>query len=176
MKIIYETLRLQICELYQPLDKTDANVLHHQIAGILSPAVVENLPDYFHGINNAAAACDWLDRMLSESRLFLLRYKQSDEVIGFVFIFTGDTEDAHIGYLLSEPNWGKGLASEVLAGLINYAEHNTDWHVLIAGVDKANIASTGLLTKLEFVCQSSDDENTVFYHYQIDRHLSDKQT
>ncbi|WP_261841454.1 GNAT family N-acetyltransferase [Aliamphritea ceti] len=168
MKIIYETARLKVYELLQNSAQADKADLLNQAVEVLSPAVVENLPGYFHGINTVAAANEWLDRMLAESRLFMLRLTEVDTIIGFVFVYAGDNKDAHIGYLLAERYWGKGLASEVLAGLIHYAESMTDWQVLIAGVDKANVASSGLLTKLKFIRQPSDGDS-VFYHYHLNR-------
>jgi ribosomal-protein-alanine N-acetyltransferase len=41
------------------------------------------------------------------------------------------------------------------------------WVKIIGGVDKDNRASSHLLTKLGFIEQPSDDDQTVFYEYKF---------
>jgi RimJ/RimL family protein N-acetyltransferase len=92
-----------------------------------------------------------------------------NQLIGFLFAYVEDESDAHIGYLLAEEFWGKGLASELLKGFITEVAKMESWSTLIGGVDRSNIASANLLKKLGFVEQASDESAVVFYEYKLSR-------
>jgi RimJ/RimL family protein N-acetyltransferase len=105
--------------------------------------------------------------MLSESRLFIVKRTDTNTIIGFVFLYVGNDDDAHIGYLLGESYWSKGYATELLKGLINSIKYENKIKRLIAGVAINNIVSSKLLIKLGFVNSSSENNETVFYEYQL---------
>lgn len=171
MMISFETQRLKVKEVAGELTVSERSALLERIPSILTSSVVENLPPYFHGIVSRELAQIWLDRMLSESRL--LQVKSNDnQLIGFLFAYVEDESDAHIGYLLSEEFWGKGLASELLRGFITEVANTESWSILIGGVDRSNITSAHLLKKLGFVEQASDESAVVFYEYQFSRFTS----
>lgn len=168
MMISFETQRLKVKEVAGELTVSERSALLERIPSILTSSVVENLPPYFHGIVSRELAQIWLDRMLSESRL--LQVKSNDnQLIGFLFAYVEDESDAHIGYLLSEEFWGKGLARELLRGFIAEVVNTESWSILIGGVDRSNIASAHLLKKLGFVEQAFDESAVVFYEYQLSR-------
>lgn len=108
----------------------------------------------------------WLERMLADSRLLQIK-SASGELIGFLFIYVEDNRDAHIGYLLAEAFWGKGLASELLTGFIQQALSSEFWAKLIGGVERSNVASAHLLKKLGFVERSGDKGPVVFYELTL---------
>lgn len=70
------------------------------------------MPPYFQGIESKAQAKAWLDIILAESRLFLVKNKK-EKVLGCVFIShrqgQGNYQDKHLGYLLAEEQLGKVL-------------------------------------------------------------------
>ncbi|KAA8667132.1 GNAT family N-acetyltransferase [Vibrio gigantis] len=166
MAISFETQRLKVEEVAGELSVSERLTLLQRVPEILTPSVVENLPPYFHDIVSDELAEIWLNRMLSESRL--LQIKANDnELIGFLFVYVEDETDAHIGYLLAEAFWGKGLASELLQHFITEVAKAESWSTLIGGVDRSNIASANLLKKLGFVEQSSDESAVVFYEYRL---------
>ena len=146
-------------------------VEHHQLTialpAILTPAVVENLPSYFQGIDSIAAAEKWLANMLNECRLLMVQ-SQHQDVVGLLFIYT-ENQDAHIGYLLAEQYWGRGLAFELLQGFINLASTQSHWHKLIAGVDESNTPSIKLLKKLAFEEQASQENGMLFYEFNLNQ-------
>lgn len=145
-----------------------ADSLVEQIPNILSESVVANLPPHFHGITNNEQARAWLDLMLSESRLFVVKSK-AGIFIGFIFISDGDALEKHIGYLLAEAYWGKGLAYELLESFLKYAKQVGVWQVLIGGVDKHNIASAKLLLKLGFQLRRSPNNYVDFYELHLNK-------
>jgi len=167
MALSFETSRLKVFEISGDMAPSELTVLLNRVPDILTPPVVENLPPYFHGINSKADAQAWFERMISESRLFLVKPADEDTVIGFVFAFVENGCDAHIGYLLGEQYWGKGLASELLQGVIEQSGKTESWVKLIGGVDRSNQASAKLLQKLGFVEQSGGDSDVVFYEYSF---------
>ena len=166
MTIIFETSRLKAAELTTPLPAELLSKLLMQLPNVLAPSVVNNLPPYFHGINTKAQANTWLQRMLSESRLLQV-IAISGELIGFVFIHENDDQTAHIGYLLAESHWGKGLATELLKAFISAVKNSKSWEKLIAGVEASNKASCQLLIKLGFIEQSSDNPDNLFFEYYL---------
>lgn len=168
MKISFETQRLVVAEVSVDLSLTERAVLIEQIPNILTPLVVENLPPYFHGIVSCKLATAWLDRMLLESRLLQVKSK-AHELIGFLFAYVDNESDAHMGYLLREEYWGKGLASELLKSFIEEVAKTESWSKLIGGVEKSNVASANLLKKLGFTEQSVNDSGVSFYEYTIPR-------
>ncbi|MGR4021703.1 GNAT family N-acetyltransferase [Vibrio harveyi] len=166
MAILFESQRLTVVEITEGFDLSKHSYLLERIPQILTPAVVENLPPYFHEIGSSEQARIWLERMLLESRLLQVKVEDS-ELIGFLFAYVENDESAHIGYLLAEEYWGRGLASELLQGFIHEAEKSESWLKLIGGVDQSNIASATLLKKLGFIARPAKDSGVVFYEYTI---------
>lgn len=166
LAISFKSHRLAIVEITEEFSLSAHSYLLERIPQILTPAVVENLPPYFHGINSSKQARIWLERMLSESRLLQVETEDHD-LIGFLFAYVENNNYAQIGYLLAEEYWGQGLASELLQGFICEVKASESWLKLVGGVSSSNIASAKLLTKLGFVKQSDNDKDVVFYEYLI---------
>jgi len=160
----YQTSRLSVDEVFSDTQETEILV---SITELLTSKVVENLPPYFRNINSILDAQEWFNKMVSESRLFMVKDTGTNTIIGFVFVFVGNNADAHIGYLLGESYWGKGYATELLKGLIDFIKHENKIKRLIAGVATNNIVSSKLLDKLGFVKSASENNETVFYEYQL---------
>ncbi|WP_096087788.1 GNAT family N-acetyltransferase [Agaribacterium haliotis] len=168
MAISFASSRLKVVEVTEDFAWPRCLYMLERIPKILTPAVVENLPPYFHKVATSEQAKIWLERMLLESRLFQVQ-SGSSELIGFLFAHVENNDTAHIGYLLAEEYWGRGLASELLQGFICEVEKSEPWLKLIAGVDQSNIASANLLKKLGFVEQLANDSGVVIYEYAIPR-------
>ncbi|RDE19675.1 N-acetyltransferase [Motiliproteus coralliicola] len=166
MGLSFASSRLSVSELTGSLTSCKHTSLLERIPKILTPPVVENLPPYFHGIDSKELAEIWLDRMLSESRLFLVTSVEGT-LIGFLFASVENDTDAHIGYLLAEDYWGKGLASELLTGFIGEISNNESWVKLIAGVEESNVASANLLKRQGFIEQPNSGDGVVFFEYTI---------
>ena len=162
----FSTNRLDVREVVVDAPHSELTEILACIPNILTEAVVENLPPYFHDIQSTEAARVWLDRMLSESRLLQIRFKDGG-LIGFLFIHEGDSYEAHIGYLLAEEHWGIGLASELLPGFLGVASSHSKWRKIVGGVDHANKASAHVLLKLGFTERSSNVPNVSFYEYDL---------
>lgn len=165
MTISFATPRLNVVEVDPRISSDERALLLAYVPQILTPAAVAALPPYFHGVNTVAAAEVWLDRMLSQSRLLLVK-SASGDVIGFLFIYVTPENVAHIGYVLAQAYWGKGLATELLKGFMMEAS-KTPWSQLVCGVDQGNLASVNLLKKLGFVAQEAGDNGVIMFEYVL---------
>ncbi len=141
-------------------------MLLRKAIALFSPLVVKALPSYFHGITSLAQAEAWYEKMTSDSRLLTVSSKDTNELLGFVFLSI-ENNTAHIGYLLGEQHWGKGYAKECLSGLIGWCLADAVIKVLMAGVEKENVASAKLLEGLGFTTYLNEDRSVVFYKYQL---------
>ncbi|TFH89738.1 GNAT family N-acetyltransferase [Vibrio ouci] len=168
MAMSFKSQRLTVYEVSGEFDLSNHSYLLERIPQILTPAVVVNLPPYFHGIASSEQARIWLERMLLESRLLQVE-NNSHKLIGFLFAYVESENSAHIGYLLAEEYWGQGLASELLQGFVNEVVKSEPWVKLVGGVDRSNVASAKLLEKLGFVEHAVTDNGVVFYEYAIFR-------
>ena len=164
MTFTYQTSRLSVVEVFSGAPENEVLV---SITELLTPTVVESLPPYFRNINSISDAQGWFNKMVSESRLFMVRHKGTNTTIGMVFLWIGNDGDAHIGYLLGALYWGKGYATELLKGLIEFIRHESKIKRLIAGVATNNVVSSRLLHKLGFVKSASENNETIFYEYQL---------
>ncbi|MCE2596430.1 GNAT family N-acetyltransferase [Motilimonas cestriensis] len=164
MTISFVTPRLTVVEVEADISLSERSQLLACVPTILTPAVVAALPADFHDVNTPAAAEVWLDSMLSQSRLLLVK-SASNDVIGFLFVYVTQGNFAHIGYLLAQAYWGKGLATELLYGFMADVGNTQPWQKLVAGVDQTNIASAKLLKKLGFVEQMPDESSVAMFEY-----------
>lgn len=147
MSSIFSTSRLNIHEIDNQLNLSEHASFLQATCELLSPAVVQELPDDFQNINSAILALKFLSQLQLESRIFALYL--GENLMGFIFAYEADAETAHIGYLLAEDYWGKGYAREALTGFIQFSKTLT-WNILIAGVAATNLSSIKLLEKLDF--------------------------
>ncbi|MFO6424096.1 GNAT family N-acetyltransferase [Motilimonas sp. KMU-193] len=165
MTILFITPRLKVVEVDAEITGDQRAQLLESVINTLTPTVVTALPHYFHGVNTLAAAEVWLERMLAQSRLLLVK-SVSGDVIGFLFIHVAPDNVAHIGYLLAQACWGQGLATELLKGFMMEAS-KTPWSKLVGGVDQGNLASANLLKKLGFVEQETDESGVIMFEYPL---------
>ncbi|RUT70019.1 N-acetyltransferase [Flavobacterium cupreum] len=65
-------------------------------------------------------------------------------------IFIHNTSQIEIGYVLSRPYWGKGIATEVCRAMTEYSFTNTDTKEVVAITDLNNTGSQNVLQKSGF--------------------------
>ena len=76
-----------------------------------------------------------------------------DRVIGTSTLFRLDEQSrrAEIGYILDRRQWGKGLASEALTALLDFAFREMNLHRIEADIEPRNAASVKIIERLGFV-------------------------
>lgn len=104
----------------------------------------------------------WIDARDAESDIYLIRETSTDAIIGLMFLTPPFNNDIHLGYLLGQTTWGKGYASELLAGLVSHVP-KTGFR-LLGGVGRENPVSAHVLRKTGFqiVPELSDTETEMF--------------
>jgi len=157
---LFNTKRLSIKTLDTPLGSSELC----QLVCILSDEVTEHLPPSFQGITSEHAAKTWLNEQVQSSQVFGLYLNQSEQLVGLLIIYV-ENHQAHIGYLFAKSHWGKGLATELLAGLIAHGKSHNEWHVINGGVSKDNRASAHVLTKQGFVETPSNSSDML--HFEL---------
>lgn len=116
----------------------------------------------------------WLDAMIGSpaeiSEDFVI--EQDDRLIGKAGFF----RLPEIGVILHPDAWGRGLAHEALAAVIDRVFAKQDFKTLVADVDPANSASIRLLERLGFrqrgsarATQKVGDQWADSLYYRLDR-------
>jgi RimJ/RimL family protein N-acetyltransferase len=149
MTILFETPRLIIRE-FEPSD----------FPGIHDYAQQAEVVQYqIWGPNTEVQTQEFLDQAIQNQtehpRLnfeFCVLLKNSNLHIGGCGIHLKDQnyDLAHIGYIMNPAFWGKGYATEVTKGLINYTRQILNIKNIKATCDQQNIASKRVLEKSGF--------------------------
>lgn len=123
------------------------------LGGVLTPRVLQHLPEPLQLGPGKSDIAEWVDDRLAESALFTARSRSGGQIAGLMILAAFDAPDAplsvHVGYLLAEAEWGKGLASELMSGLIDAACAAAPLR-LIGGTASDNRASVRVLAKAGF--------------------------
>ena len=157
----FETERLWVHHWAETVAAPEARQrLATQLPDLLTPDVIVHLPPF----------CDltdqnidqWIDAREAESDIYLIRETGTDVLIGLMFLTPPFNNDIHLGYLLGQSAWGRGYASELLAGLVLHVP-KTGFR-LLGGVGRENPASAHALRKTGFqlVPEFSDTETEMF--------------
>jgi RimJ/RimL family protein N-acetyltransferase len=165
---LYHTKCLRVLNA-EVLLSEDKDALVNTVLRLLTPAVVKPLPNDWQGITTANKALEWLRLRLAECELQAIALRSSAEVIGFVFVYHQGDDEHHIGYLLGEAFWGRGYASEVLLGLVEYYRAGLTDCTLLAGVEAGNGASIRVLEKCGFGLNDggAGADGTLFYRLVV---------
>jgi len=86
-----------------------------------------------------------------EYGLWIVILKETGEVIGRAGIFDRENqENTEIGFVFDKKYWGKGIATEILTAISDYARKEFGIETLVAHVMNGNLRSKALLTKLGY--------------------------
>ena len=83
---------------------------------------------------------------------YVITFKESGAVIGMIEIRINGFK-ADVGYVISRPNWGKGMATEALGGLVEWAFRQESIYRVWALCDVENLASGRVLEKVGMQCE-----------------------
>jgi RimJ/RimL family protein N-acetyltransferase len=113
-----------------------------------------NLRDRFPHPYTKKAAQTWLDIVVGsrpETNFAIAIHNEAVGGIGFSIQADVGRRSAEIGYWLGEDYWGRGIASEALSAVTEYAFASFDLCRLYAHVFEWNPASTRVLEKAGYV-------------------------
>lgn len=136
--------------ILRPWNPTDAPAL---VKHANNPRVAANLRDGFPYPYTPGAAKRWLEMVGNNREDVILAIEIHGEAAGGiglhgmkdVYRYNGE-----IGYWLSEAYWGKGIMTEAVGVLVNYAFEQTHWLRLFACIYENNPSSMRVLKKNGF--------------------------
>jgi len=120
--------------------------------------IAKNLTDkYPHPYTNDDARI-FIDAVSKDKTMSIFAIEVNNEAIGSIGIHPQadiHCKNAEIGYWLAEKFWGKGIATEAIKWMVNYAFDNYHINRIYATVFGTNIASQKVLLKNNFVLEAS---------------------
>lgn len=157
----FETERLVVAPWHEaalPARRT----LPHVIAGMLTPRTTAALPEHWHGDYSEPRAREWIAEQDLEGANLLVSSNWDGSPIGLLFLGQADGPaggiEVRLGYLIDELSWRRGFASELVEGLIEWAEATPGIDALAGGVSRQNIASAQVLIKNGFVAVPTSED------------------
>lgn len=123
----------------------------------MTEGVTHSLPPAWQGAYSTERAQQWIRERDEEGTTLLAVDKAQNEAIGLIILFESDKgRELRLGYMLNESSWGKGYASELIGGLVEWCRYNGVKSVT-GGVERNNIASRRVLEKSGF----QEDANAI---------------
>ena len=161
----FETERLLVREWHSlPPGDWRPKELEQVVAGLLTDAVTCSLPPSWQGSYTSDRASTWIRERDEEGTTLLVVDKLTKKPVGLMILSDPGAEesragiDVRIGYLLSEASWGRGVASELVKGFVNWARAQPFISTVAGGVSADNPASRRVLEKTGFHLVHSSDE------------------
>ena len=145
----FETARLSVSGWHAQTDGADSLV--EIVQGMLTPEVTKQLPESWQGPYSVERAASWIRDRDAEGTQLLALSSCTHEPVALLLLHEeesalADRPEVRIGYLVSERQWGRGFASELLFGLIDWARASGVGSI-VAGVAPGNGASIRVLEK-----------------------------
>lgn len=170
----FETERLLAKEWHSlSPDDWHEQELARVVAEMLTESVTRGLPGPWQGSYSLDRACAWVEERDRDGTTLLVIDRSSREPVGLVILFETQAGygardiDLRLGYLLSEAHWGKGLASELVAGLVRWCQGQPAISSITGGVARDNLASKRVLEKSGFLPAGNPDETSPEEFYRL---------
>lgn len=158
---LLETERLHLRSI-QTTDVADVFILrndreHNQYLDRKKAESVEDAENYIEMIMNKVQN--------NETLFWAIELKETKEFSGVVmlWLYNSEVNKLEIGYELLPSYKGKGIMTEALKAVLQFAFSGTEVTAIMASVHKENKASIKLLTQLQF--KASPDEDGKEYHF-----------
>ena len=170
----FETPRLHVADWHVLTDGQGREPrLPRIVRELLTPNVTQPLPESWHGPYSAKRAVDWIRERDAEGIQLLAVSRQTSNVVGLVLLHQGsstppDSGELRLGYLVSESQWGRGFATELVRGVVNWVRVR-GFRSIIAGVAKGNASSIRVLEKTGFSRTESESPGApeIFYTFAL---------
>ena len=163
----FSTERLSVAE-WHDLAERRALQLTDVVRAVLTQATTRALPPEWRGDFDEARAVRWIEARDAESPTLLAVDTESGGPVGLVILFeavlpgTADRVDLRLGYVLAETAWGRGLATELVRGLVDWARSAPSIESLTAGVADGNETSARVLVKAGFALSGRAGSERVY--------------
>ncbi len=130
------------------------------VSEVLTPTTTAALPEPWRGAYPVERARRWVAERDAESPTLLAVERSTGRAVGLVIVAVLDAEpdigtaggerDLRLGYVLAESAWGRGLATELVGGLVGWARSEPTIATITAGVEAGNDASVAVLARNGF--------------------------
>ena len=142
----------------------------------MTESTTRALPETWHGDFSVERASSWIDERDRESPTLLVIDRDSGQPVGLVILFEipidTSTVDVRIGYLFAEAAWGQGVATELVAGLADWARTQESVHTLTGSVASTSRASARVLVKNGFEKTADNDDGEEIYQLSVKHNRS----
>lgn len=167
----FSTSRLIVDEWHDQAARFDLNLVD-VVGAVLTEATTTGLPPEWRGNFGAVRAERWVKARDEESPTLLAVEFATARIVGLLILFAvaddldPRTVDVRLGYVLAESAWGRGFASELVGGLIEWSRAEPSICTISAGVAPTNEASVRVLRKNGFVLSAASDSEQ-FYQISV---------
>ena len=168
----FETGRLRVAEWHSlwPGDCRSSGLARF-VQELLTESTTASLPPEWRGPYTLDRACAWIADRDSESFVLLAVARDTTAATGIVILSRPERQapsgaDVHLGYVIAERYQGRGLATELLNGLVEWSRARTGGF-LSAGVSSSNPASIRVLEKAGFQKVASRDSESTELFYRL---------
>lgn len=124
------------------------------VTAILTTESTSALPHEWRGEFSPERARRWIAERDDESPTLLAVDRDDGRAIGFLIAFEIELDrsasELRIGYVIAEESAGRGFATELVGGLVNWAAGQADVRLLTAGVEATHEPSIRVLVKNGF--------------------------
>ncbi len=167
----YITKRLSVRDWRPVIEDERARVqLEAVLLAILNADVLAHLPPSLQLNEDKSDLPEWIEARAREGDVCLVETRDGGDLIGLLFLASaseaGDVPSVHIGYLLATSAWGQGIATELVAGLVDALKARAKVR-LVGGVDTANPASARVLEKAGFKVDPNRAQDGVDFYVRI---------
>jgi [ribosomal protein S5]-alanine N-acetyltransferase len=143
-----------------------ASISSDMVIEILSDSTTKYLPPDWQCLSTDRQIVEWITHRLKDGLMCTVCLRSLKQTAGFLFVYglveQEDDNSVRIGYVISEQFWGRGIASELVEGLLNACRNIGNIATVIGGVDSDNIGSKKVLIKNGFTLSSC--ENSMEYY------------
>lgn len=139
----------------RPFVAGDAESIAHHGNNV---AIYNNMRDRFPHPYTLEDANNWIAKNLEPSNNIILAIEVDGKAIGSIAILPQEDVSrlsAEIGYWVGEEHWGKGIATEAVTAIVDYAFENTDLVRIYGIVFHPNKASAAVLENAGFRFEST---------------------
>ena len=148
--------------------------LARQIISILNPEVTEHLPPAMKGVTTMYRAYQWIQERDEEGAVCLLHPRQDGnkiDILGFLFLvefpdIERNKSELRVRFILDKEIWGRGLGSELIFGLVEWASKDEIVQVISGGVATSNMASIKIFEKFGFSSEQIGD--IIFFKKRVE--------
>lgn len=149
----FKTPRLVVYEWHSRSGGTSRE-LANLVRALLTPRVTRWLPAEWRGPYPFRRAHAWVEQRDREGTTLVVVERASRSPVGLVLLAgagpAAEGNEVRLGYLLAESVWGRGLASELVLGFVEWCR-TVGVATIVAGVSAENVASRRVLEKCGFV-------------------------